>query len=50
MVDLQAQIDSLKVKLEGNPAVRLGDPTKQNEGNAVGSVLAPSQAVVMIMG
>jgi len=40
---------SMKVKLEGNPAVRLGDPTKQNEGNAVGSVLAPSQAVVMVM-
>jgi uncharacterized Zn-binding protein involved in type VI secretion len=42
-------LGSMVVKLEGNPAVRLGDPTKQNEGNAVGSVLAPSQAVVMIM-
>ena len=41
---------SLKVKLEGNPAVKLGDPTKHNDGNAVGSVLAPSQAIVMIMG
>lgn len=40
---------SMKVKLEGNPAVRLGDPTKQNDGNAVGAVLAPSQAKVMIM-
>jgi hypothetical protein len=40
---------SMTVKLEGNPAVRLSDPTKQNEGNAIGSVLAPSQAVVMIM-
>ncbi|HTN67413.1 MAG TPA: DUF4150 domain-containing protein [Burkholderiaceae bacterium] len=40
---------SMKVKLEGNPAVRLGDPTKQNDGNAVGTVLAPSQAKVMIM-
>lgn len=40
---------SMKVKLEGNPAVRLGDPTKQNDGNTVGSVLAPSQAKVMIM-
>lgn len=40
---------SMTVRLEGNPAVRLSDPTKQNEGNAIGSVLAPSQAVVMIM-
>jgi len=40
---------SMKVKLEGNPAVRLGDMTKQNDGNAVGSVVAPSQAKVMIM-
>lgn len=40
---------SAKVKLEGNPAVRLGDTTKQNDGNAVGAVLAPSQNVVMIM-
>jgi uncharacterized Zn-binding protein involved in type VI secretion len=42
-------LGSLVVKLEGNPAVRLGDPTKHNDGNAIGSVLAPSQAVVMIM-
>ena len=41
---------SLKVKLEGNPAIKLGDPTKQNDGNTVGAVLVPSQAVVMIMG
>ena len=40
---------SMTVRLEGNSAVRLSDPTKQNEGNAIGSVLAPSQAVVMIM-
>ncbi|WP_213307582.1 DUF4150 domain-containing protein [Paraburkholderia sacchari] len=40
---------SQKVKLEGNPAVRLGDMTKHNGGNAVGNVLAPSQPVVMIM-
>ena len=40
---------SMKVKFEGNPAVRLGDSTKQNDGNAVGAVLAPSQAKVMIM-
>lgn len=42
-------LGSLVVKLEGSPAVKLGDPTKQNDGNAVGSVLVPSQAVVMIM-
>ena len=41
---------SQKVKLEGNPAIKLGDPTKQNDGNTVGAVLVPSQAVVMIMG
>lgn len=40
---------STKVKFEGNPAIRLGDPTKQNEGNTVGSVLAPSQNKVMVM-
>ncbi|SFU61415.1 protein of unknown function [Polaromonas sp. YR568] len=40
---------STKVKFEGSPAVRLGDPTKQNDGNGVGNVLAPSQAKVMIM-
>ena len=42
-------LGSMVVKLEGNPAVKLGDPTKQNDGNAVGAVLVPSQAVVMIM-
>jgi len=41
---------SMKVKLEGNPAVRLGDSTKQNDGNAVGAVVAPSQNKVMVMG
>ena len=40
---------SMKVKLEGNPAVRMGDTTKQNDGNAVGAVLVPSQVKVMIM-
>lgn len=42
-------MSSMKVKLEGNPAVRLGDTTKQNDGNAVGAVIAPSQAKVMVM-
>jgi len=41
---------STKVKLEGNPAVFMGNPTKQNDGNAVGSNLVPSQNKVMIMG
>ncbi|OYO27937.1 DUF4150 domain-containing protein [Janthinobacterium sp. PC23-8] len=40
---------SMTVSLEGNMAVRLGDPTKHNDGNAIGSVLAPSQNIVMIM-
>ena len=40
---------STKVKLEGNPAVFMGNPTKQNDGNAVGSIIQPSQNKVMIM-
>ncbi|MFH1984878.1 MAG: PAAR-like domain-containing protein [Pseudomonadota bacterium] len=40
---------STKVSLEGNPAVFMGNPTKHNDGNAVGSNLAPSQNKVMIM-
>lgn len=40
---------STKVKIEGNPAVFMGNPTKQNDGNAVGSHLQPSQNKVMIM-
>jgi len=40
---------SMKVKLEGNPAVYMGNPTKQNDGNTVGSDLQPSQNKVMIM-
>jgi len=42
-------VASQSVKFEGHPAVRLGDTTKQNDGNAVGSVVQPSQAVVMVM-
>lgn len=30
---------SATVFAQGNPVVRMGDPTKQNNGNAVGSVL-----------
>ena len=40
---------SMTVNLEGHAAVRLSDPTKQNEGNCAGSVLSPSQAIVMII-
>lgn len=40
---------SLKVSFEGAPAVRLGDMTTQNSDNAIGSVLEPSQTVVMVM-
>ena len=40
---------STKVELEGNPAVFMGNPTKHNDGNAMGSDLAPSQNKVMIM-
>ena len=40
---------SAKVKLEGNPAVFLGSPTQQNENNAMGSVIQPSQNVVLIL-
>lgn len=42
-------MSSMAVKFEGNPAVRMGDTTKQNDGNTVGAVLAPSQSIVMIM-
>ena len=38
---------SLIVTIGGKPAVRLGDPVKANKGNAVGSVIAPSQSIVM---
>lgn len=38
---------SMIVTIGGKPAVRLGDPIKANKGNAVGSVIAPSQSVVM---
>lgn len=39
---------SMKVKIEGNAAVRLGDPTKHNgqPNNTVGSAIAPSQTKV----
>ncbi len=39
---------SMKVRIEGKAAVRVGDPTKHNEGNTVGTVSAPSQPKVLI--
>ena len=40
---------STKVRIEGSPAQRLGDPLSHNNENAVGAVLSPSQSKVMIM-
>lgn len=43
---------SMKVKVEGNPAVRMGDMTKHNgqPNNAVGTATVPSQFVVNVNG
>lgn len=41
-------MSSMKVKIEGNPAVRLTDMVKLNDGNTVGLNCAPSQTKVMI--
>ena len=41
---------STKVMIEGKPAVFMGNPTTQNNRNAVGSLLKPSQNKVMING
>ena len=40
---------SLKVKFQGNPAVRLTASTSQNANNCVGACVAPSQTTVIIM-
>lgn len=40
---------SAKVKFEGQAAIRLSTPTKQNAGNALGAVVAPSQSKVMVI-
>ena len=37
------------VKIEGNPAVKMGDMTTQNDKNAIGAMAAPSQTKLMIM-
>lgn len=41
---------SMKVKIEGNPAVRMGDTTKHNNmpNNCVGTAVQPSQQKVQI--
>ena len=39
---------SMVVTIGGQPAVRLGDPIKSNKGNAFGTVLVPSQPLVMV--
>jgi len=41
---------SMKVNIEGQPALRLNDPTTQNNSNCVGSIASPSQAKVIIKG
>ncbi|WP_027186290.1 DUF4150 domain-containing protein [Desulfovibrio inopinatus] len=41
---------SLKVNIEGHPAIRLNDPTTQNKKNCEGSVAVPSQLKVIING
>ena len=38
---------SMIVMIAGKAAVRVGDPVKANKGNTVGSVVAPSQTIVM---
>jgi hypothetical protein len=40
---------SVTVMIGGSPAVRLTTPTSQNQNNAMGVVLVPSQSIVMIM-
>ncbi|MBF0529304.1 MAG: type VI secretion protein, partial [Deltaproteobacteria bacterium] len=42
-------MSSMKVKIEGNPAVRLTDTVKLNDGNTIGMNSAPSQTKVMIL-
>ena len=42
-------MSSVKVKIEGNPAVRLSDMVKLNDGNTIGMTAAPSQTKVMVM-
>lgn len=39
---------STLVRIQGHPAVRLGDATRHNEGNAAGAVMQPSQFQLLI--
>jgi hypothetical protein len=43
-------LGSIKVSIEGKPAIRLMDQVKSNNGNAFGSVLQPSQIKVDVGG
>lgn len=42
-------LSSLKVKFEGNPAVRLTDTMTTNKNNTMAMTIAPSQTKVMVM-
>ena len=42
-------MSSMVVKIEGNPAVRLTDTMKLNDGNTIGLNAAPSQTAVMVL-
>lgn len=47
MQEIEFTMGSMVVTIGGKPAVRMDDPIKANKGNAMGTVIAPSQAVVM---
>lgn len=38
---------SSSVEINGHPVVRMGDPTEQNDGNAMGTVLAGDASVLV---
>ena len=41
---------SKKVFVGGKPVTKLGDPTKQNSGNAFGVTIKPAQTKIMVSG
>lgn len=45
--EVEFVMGSLIVSIGGKPAIRLGDPIKANKGDAIGSVMTPSQTVVL---
>lgn len=47
MQEVEVIMGSMIVSIGGKPAVRNGDPVKANKGNAIGSIIAPSQTIVM---